>query len=197
MGREAHGPCQIGPLTEPVKAHLESTSLVLRGVSIRRQFDVTALKRVKVEGDALHFDAAGEAVTLHLGAAEAARWLKKIHTPVPTLAAKLGVSAELPAAVFGALDDAALAAALQGATTADLQAAQVLVALVLTADDLDRAVALHARMTCRQAWFVNVKGKSAVLGDTAIRETLRASGYKDNKTTAVSERFSATRYGKP
>ena len=68
---------------------------------------------------------------------------------------------------------------------------------MLTAEGLAQALDLHARMACRQAWFVNVKGKAALLGDSAIRETLRARGYKDNKTTAVSERFSATRYGKP
>jgi hypothetical protein len=116
----------------------------------------------------------------------------------PSLAAKLGVSAATPAAVFGPVaDDAELATALQGACTDDASAAAMLVALVLSADDLERAVARHADVAGAALWVVHAKGKAAVLGDTAIRQALRARGYADTKTTAVSDRLTATRYRRP
>ena len=58
------------------------------------------------------------------------------------------------------------------------------------------AITLHAGMPCRAMWVVHVEGKAAVLGDTAIRSCLRERGYMDNKTSAVSDRFTATRYAK-
>lgn len=194
MGREAQVLCTVDGKSEPVKALLESTVLILRGVDIKRRFEVAALAEVRVRGQALRFTAAGEAVTLALGAQEAQAWLKKLTTPPPSLASKLGVGAGQRARVFGPCDDAALAAALEGATTSGLADAAMLVAVALDAAELDRAVALHARMPCRTLWVVHAKGKAATLGDTAIRQSLRGRGYTDTKTTAVSERLTATRY---
>lgn len=197
MGREAQVPCTIGSHTETVKALLESKQLILRGATHQRRFELSALQRVRVHGDALAFTAGGEAVALALGAMSAQKWLDKIQAPPPTLAAKLGIGPAQPAAVFGrAADDAELAAALQGATTDQLSRASVLVAVVLSPDELTRAVALHAGMPCKGMWVVHAKGKAAALGDTAIRTALRAQGYVDNKTSAVSERLTATRYVK-
>lgn len=195
MGREAQVPCTVGDHTETVKALLESKELILRGATIKRRFELAALQRARVQGDALTFTVDGEAVSLVLGAAQAPKWLAKIQAPPPTLAAKLGIGPAQPAAVFGpALDDAELAAALAGATTDRLSHASVLVAAVFSADELSRAVSLHAGMPCKGLWVVYAKGKAAVLGDTAIRTALRAQGYVDNKTSAVSEWLTATRY---
>lgn len=198
MGREAQVVCTIGHHTEAVKALLESQELILRGPTLRRRFARAALQQLQVKADTLTFVVADETVALALGVAQAATWRDAIQAPPRSLAAKLGVSAAAPAAVFGPVaDDTELARALQGATTDDTRAAAMLVAVVLSPDDLARALDLHARMDCRQAWFVNAKGKAAPLGDSAIRQALRAQGYKDNKTTAVSEHFSATRYARP
>lgn len=198
MGREAQVACTLGTKTETVKALLESKELVLRGPTLRRRFELPALQQLRVLGDTLSFTAAGEAVSLDLGAAVAKSWLEKICTPPPTLAAKLGVSATARAAVFGPVaDDAELAAALQGVSTDDARAAAMLVAVVLSAEDLAQAVKQHADVSGPSLWVVHAKGKTAALGDAAIRQALRARGYVDNKTTAVSGRLTATRYRRP
>jgi len=196
MGRETKGLCTLGPHTEMVKALLESTAIVLRGPVIKRQIALVEVVGARVEGDCLRFEAEGEAVTLELGAEEAQKWLKKMLTPAPTLAAKLGVGPQSKAYVLGQVDDAALAQALVGATTRRPADAAVLVAIVLEETALTEAIALHAGMPCPAMWVVHLKGKAAVIGDTAIRKRLRDSGYMDNKTSAVSERFTATRYAR-
>lgn len=194
MGREALAHAQVGATADEVKALLESTELILRGPALRRRYALATMSDVAVQGDALCFRAGGEAVQLTLGAAEAAAWQRKLLTPPPTLAAKLGVSADAPALVLGTVDDAALAQALQGATTRRAADAALLIALVYSEADLQRAVARHAPLATRVMWVVHGKGKAAPLGDTAIRAALRAQGYVDNKTSAVSERLTATRY---
>ena len=98
--------------------------------------------------------------------------------------------------VLARADDAALAEAPAGASTTSASDAAVLITITLDDSDLTRAIALHAGMPCRAMWVVHVKGKAATLGGTAIRQRLRSSGYMDNKTTAVSDRFTATRYAK-
>ena len=198
MGREAQVLCTIGHLAEPVKALLESKELILRGPTLRRRFQRADLQRLQLQADTLQFEHAGEVVSLALGDAQAQKWLDALQTAPPSLAAKLGVSAATPAALFGPVaDDAELATALQGACTDDARAAAMLVALVLSADDLERAVARHADVAGAALWVVHTKGKTAALGDTAIRQTLRARGYADTKTTAVSDRLTATRYRRP
>lgn len=193
MGREQICQARVGAEAAEVKALLETSELILRG-GLRRRYPLAQLQQLQVAGDALHFQAAGEAVQLQLGAAEAQRWLAKIHRPPPTLAAKLGVSAQQPAWVHGPLDDAALAQALHGATTRNPAAAQLMLAVVGSAAALDAALQVHAALPCRALWLVHAKGPHAPLGDSAIRSTLRACGYVDNKTTAVSEVHTATRY---
>lgn len=194
MGREAQAPATVAGHTEAVKAVLEATELLLRGATLKRRYAVAALQDLQVRDDSLHFSAGGEAVALQLGAAEAGRWLTRLNTPPPTLAAKLGVSAASPALVWGVVDDAALAAALQGATTAHADQAALLLAVVASPADLAQAVALHAGLATPVLWVVHGKGRTAPLGDTAIRSTLRGQGYVDNKTSAVSDRLTATRY---
>lgn len=198
MGREAQVVCTIGHHTETVKALLESQELILRGPTLRRRFERSALLQLRVQAETLHFLAADEAVALALGAAQATKWLVALQAPPRSLAAKLGVSAAAPAAVFGPVaDDVELAAALQDATTGDVRAAAMLVALVRSPDDLAQAVQRHADVAGPALWVVHAKGKAAALGDAAIRQTLRASGYVDNKSTAVSDRLTATRYRRP
>lgn len=199
MGREAAAVCTLGAASEPVKALLESRELILRGPTIKRRFDLAALRDLRVAGDSLLFEADGEAVALELGEAEATKWRERASKPPPTLAAKLGIGPGAPAAVFGPVDDdAELAAALMGARTDRLDEATVLVAAVFSPDELADALGVHEDMPCPAIWVVHAKGgKSVALGDGAIRETLRARGYRDTKTSAVSALLTATRYVRP
>ena len=193
MGREATCTVRVGTQTAEVKALLESTELILRG-AIKRRYAITALQGVQAVDGELRFLADGERVVLQLGAADAASWAKKIATPSPSLAAKLGVSPDKPAFVFGTLDDAVLRAALKGHTTGDVQAASLLVALMHTQAELDAAIAQHQRMPCAAMWAVYPKGRGVALTDASIRTALRALGYVDNKSSAVSDTLTATRY---
>jgi hypothetical protein len=112
------------------------------------------------------------------------------------LAAKLGLAPDRPAMVLGVVDDPALSEALHGADVKNVSDAHVLLAVVHSAADLDQAVRVHAHMRASNLWVVHLKGAAAAFGDTAVRQQLRAQGYRDNKTCAVSERYTATRYGR-
>lgn len=196
MGREAPCTARVGTETAEVTALLESTAIVLRG-AIRRRYDIAALQGLQVEGGELRFQAGDEAVVLVLGEPEAGKWLKKLQTPPPTLAAKLGVSAASPALLIGptvgALDPA-LAEALAGGITTNMREARMLVAVLSKASELPRMAEFHADMICKTVWVVHAKGPNASPSDAEVRTAMRGWGYVDNKTTAVSERLTATRY---
>lgn len=199
MGREAHVECMVGGQAELVHALLETREMILRGKTLRRRFALADLEQLRVSAEDLCFAVSGESVSLRLGAAGATKWLDRIRTPAPSLASKLGIGPGRPAAVFGPVDDDAdLAAALVGARTNRLADAVSLVAAVFSMDELVQALQVHAGMSCEAVWVVHAKGgKAAALGDAVIREVLRARGYRDNKTSAVSAGLTATRYLKP
>jgi hypothetical protein len=194
MGREAICQVQVGRERAEVKALLESAELILRG-AIKRRYRVAALQGVRVADGVLHFQADGEAVAVFLGDKQSQSWATKINTPPPSLAAKLGVGPAQRAFVLGTLDDDQLSQALQGATTTDTKSAHALLAVVRSEADLQNAIKTHSRMPCPAMWVVYGKGKAAV-GDSVVRQTLRAAGYMDNKTSAVSDTLTATRYAR-
>ncbi|WAC75081.1 hypothetical protein OU995_10435 [Roseateles sp. SL47] len=197
MGDEVQVLCELGEERRLVRAFLESQELVLRG-ALRRRFLITGMAAPRVQSGALMFESTeGDTVSLHLGEVLANKWLKKIQTPPPSLAAKLGISASQRAFVLGDVTDETLSQALQGTTTTQPVAAVVLVTMVRTIADLQAAVAAHAQMPCRGLWLVHEKGANAPLPDSRIRVAMRELGYKDHKITGVSDRWTATRYAKP
>lgn len=187
MGRESTCPARVGDAAGDVTALLESTEIILRG-AIKRRWPLAQLQGVAVRGQTLAFSVGAEAVTLALGEAEARKWADKLSRPPPTLAAKLGVSAQKPAWVLGQVADAALAEALAGATTPDLTQATQCVAVIDREADL---AALLERLPAMPVWAVYPKGGGF---DAVVRNALRGAGFADNKTSAVSERYTATRY---
>ncbi len=196
MGREAQCQCTLNQRSHSVHAQLESSTLILRGATLKRNFQIPALTDLRSEDGMLRFMAGGENIALALGRTEAPKWLKKMTTPPPSLATKLQIHPGAPAFVYGHADDPALVAALSGATTNHPAEANVLVAVVLQDDDLSAAIALHATMPCPAVWVVYRKGPTAVPGEKAIRQRLRAVGYMDNKVSAVSNQLTATRYAR-
>lgn len=196
MGREASCTARVGAETAEAKALLESTTVVLRG-DLKRRWDIAALQQLRVEGDELRFNVGDEEVALVLGEKEAGKWLTKLQTPPPTLAAKLGVSAENPALLIGPTIgplDPALAEALAGGLTTNPRQARMLVAVLSKPSELPRMADYHAGMICKTVWVVHPKGPDASPSDTEIRLELRSRGYVDNKTSAVSDKLTATRY---
>lgn len=195
MGREATCLATVGEQQAEVKALLESTSLILRG-ALRRHWDVAALQGIHADGERLCFQAGAEPVTLQLGAATARSWATKMLTPPPSLSAKLGVDAQRPAYVIGRMEDAALLQALEGACTPKLQQAVCVLAVLRTPAELQALVARLDRLPPLPLWVVHGKGRAAAVGDAPVRGALRALGYIDSKTTAVSDALTATRYAR-
>lgn len=199
MGREASCTARVGNETAEVAALLESTTVVLRG-AIKRRWDIAALQNLRVQADELRFEAGKdpeEAVALVLGEKEAGKWLTKLQTPPPTLAAKLGVSPQNPALLIGPTVgtlDPALAEALSHGLTGNLNEARMLVAVISKPGELERMVDFHATMLCKTVWVVHPKGRDAFPSDGEVRMELRSRGYVDNKTSAVSDKLTATRY---
>ncbi|SEK54304.1 hypothetical protein SAMN05216359_102148 [Roseateles sp. YR242] len=197
MGYEAQALCELGLQREHVKALLESHEILLRG-AIRRRFVLTSILNPRVKDDVLAFESAdGDTVTLHLGSDVSEKWLRKIQTLPPSLAEKLGIGPDRPAAVFGTVPDEALAQALSNGTeTRNLQAATVLIAVVKTPADLAAAVQMHSTMPCRGLWIIHRKGPKAALPEAQIRATLRDLAYRDHKIAGVSSQWTATRYAR-
>lgn len=196
MGREAPCTARVGQETAEVTARLESTSVVLRG-DIKRKWAIAALQNLRVDGDELRFEAGDEAVALVLGDKEAGKWLAKLQAPPPTLAAKLGVSASNPALLIGPTVgtlDPALAEALAGGITTNVREARMLVAVLSKASELPRMAEFHADMICKTVWVVHPKGPEADPSDAVVRIAMRGWGYVDNKTSAVSDQLTATRW---
>jgi hypothetical protein len=196
MGREARCTARVGDQSAEVTALLESTTVVLRG-DLKHKWDIATLQNLRVDDGALRFEAGDDAVALQLGEPEAGKWLKKLQTPPPTLAAKLGVSAANPALLIGPTVgtlDPALAEALAGGITTNLREARMLVAVISKPGELQRMADFHADMICKTVWVVHPKGPGANPSDADVRLELRARGYVDNKTSAVSDKLTATRY---
>lgn len=196
MGREARCTARVGAESADATALLESTAIVLRG-ALKRRWDIAALQALRVEDGELRFEAGDEAVALALGEPEAGKWLKKLQTPPPTLAAKLGISADNRALLIGPTSgtlDPALAEALAAGLTSNPREAALLVAVVCKRDELARLADFHAGMRCKTVWVVHPKGPGANPSDADVRLEMRARGYVDNKTSAVSDALTATRY---
>ncbi|MCZ4343361.1 hypothetical protein O4H52_17230 [Sphingomonadaceae bacterium G21617-S1] len=192
MGLEAICACTVDGERAETRALLESRELILRA-PFRRSFAVAGLEEVRVDGDDLLLSSGDSRIALTLGAA-APKWAKKIATPAPSLASKLGIGHASPAFVIGKVDDEALAEALDG-HTAPAEKARLSVAIVGDAGELDAALARHAALPHgSHIWVIHGKGQKAAFGDNAVRAHMRGLGYRDSKSSAVSDSLSATRY---
>ncbi len=191
MGREARCEATWGTRSGQVSVHLDASELRVRG-AFRAVAPLAAIGEVRADAGVLRFRAGADEVALALGAG-APRWATALRTPPPSLAAKLGIATATRVIVEGAVDDAALAAALDAGTRTRDGAADLVVARV---DDADALAAVLARREPQLAggarlWVVYVKGKGAPLGETAVRAMLRERGFIDVKVAAVSPRLTA------
>jgi hypothetical protein len=192
MGKEAITLACVGPESGEVKALLESSELILRG-AIKRLLPKSTITDVQVTDTGLSFSCAGETVTLALDVPTAAAWAKAIVKEPPSLKEKLGLVNGARALALGSWEDAALSTALEGACTNDLATAALIIACVTGADDLAAARQMAA---ARPIWAVYPKGAAVSFGDSAIRKDMRAHGFKDTKSCAVSDLLTATRYNR-
>jgi hypothetical protein len=197
MGREAICECTFADTTAEVKALLESEELILRG-DIRIRAPLQALRNVRVESECLCFNLDKHPVRLRLGAAAAKSWAKKIASPPPTLADKLGITGKTVRTI-GSISDRALESALHSA--AQISARNP--ALILSYVDTPESLAITLREAKAQLarsipiWLVYRKGPGHPLNESAIRATLRAQGLMDTKVASVSTELSALRFNLP
>ncbi len=189
MGLEAECALETEGATHRVKALLESRELILRG-ELRRTFAFSEITDVAAYDGALRFTHGGIAYTLRLPRAET--WAKKLTTPPPSLASKLGISPDKPAFVIGAIVDEALAAALDGNTVPDAASAAQIIVIAETPD----ALPAPADLPGLPVWIVYPKGARSPLPESAVRGQMRGAGWADTKTSAVSERLTALRFHK-
>jgi hypothetical protein len=196
MGLEAECRARCGRTSGEVKALLESRELILRG-TIKRTLPIAQIRQVVAAEGNLEFACGEEKYSLALGALESTRWARKLTTPAPTLARKLGVSPDTPAWLIGMPAEPALREALAGATTRRIAAAHLCVAIVSDPGALAGALKKFATLPeAMPIWIIHGKGPRALLGEAAVRQLMRAAGYMDNKVSAVSEALSATRYAR-
>ena len=195
MGREAEGQARWWGQDGAVKALLESDGIILRG-DIRAKLRRDDLMDWRVDGDDLCLRAGGEPLILTLGAKEAAAWVKELDKPLPSLAAKLGVSGSARGWVIGGPAPEEIAIALAGAEAAGPEGAAMIVAILTGPDDLGAALAAGLA-TGLKVWCVHGKGKGAAVGDAVVRAAFRGADWMDVKACTVSDAFTATLYRPP
>jgi hypothetical protein len=197
MGREATCHVQWAGEAGPAKVLLESKELIVRGSGklARRSVSLASLTQIEVQGEMLCFRADAEAVAITLGAAQALSWAKKLATPPPTLAAKLGIGAATRLALIGEFDDGELAEAIAEAASTESRQPDLMLALVKNTADLNFALDVHEGFAAHPpVWIVYPKGAGKAIGETEIRDTLRRAGLMDTKIASVSAALTALRF---
>ena len=178
-----------------VTAHLDATELTVRG-AFRARAPLASLRDVRADGEALRFRTGADDVVLILGRA-AHRWADALAKPPPTLAAKLGITAQTRVLAVGAPGDGELGRAL-AVGIATTEEPDLIVARVDAADTLARIAFEHAALIERRVplWIVYTKGEGAPLGETAVRAMLRERGLIDLKVASVSATLTALQFAR-
>lgn len=197
MGREAKCICTWNGKKSSVKALLEPPELIVRG-EMRRRIPFAKMQKVKADGEVLRFTFEDEPVELSLGSAMAAKWAEALLKPPPSLANKLGITADSTVRMIGPADDSALKTALAEAKDVSKRKGDLILALVDTPADLHSALMKAADQlnAGTPIWFIYRKGPGHPLNENLVRTVALATGIVDTKVAAVSPEFSALRFVK-
>ena len=195
MGREAQCECECNGERGTVKALIEPPDLILRG-EIRRRLPFSQLTQVRTDGRFLRFLCGPDTFVLALGVAMAEKWAKALTTPPPTLAKKLGISADTVVHVIGTVDDDALLQALSSAKALAAEDAEVIVARVNSSQELAFALRAARRPVAARVpiWFIYPKGPGHPLNEKDVRSSGLAFGLVDTKVASVSPTLTALRF---
>jgi len=194
MGREANCDCHWADQTAPCKVLLETHELIVRG-AIRRSVPIASLTEVSVRDGDLIFRAGDDEVTLSLGSTLAQSWAKKLTTPPPTLAAKLGILPGTRLALIGEIEGEELKTAIAGTASTESREVTLILALVKTREDLNYVLDRYPTYTSNPPiWTIYPKGTKQPLGESEIRSTLRHEGFIDTKIASVSQTLTALRF---
>jgi hypothetical protein len=197
VGREATCTCIWNGKKGTVKALIEPPDLILRG-ELRHRIPIARIQAVKAERDQLRFVIEGEVVSLLLGSEAAARWADTLLRPPPSLAQKLGISADKTVWMIGTIDEANLKAALTEAKSVSRRDGELILARIDTPTDLQSALARAADQLRAGVpiWFIYRKGSGHPLNENLVRSIALETGIVDTKVAAVSTEFSALRFVK-
>jgi hypothetical protein len=197
MGREAICECTFDGTVAKVKALLESEELILRGdISVRAPLH--ALHHVRVESESLCFNLDKGPIRLDLGAATAKSWARKIKSPPPSLADKLGITGKTVRTI-GPIADQTLYSALCSAALIRAERPELIISCVDTPETLAATLRAAKAQLARSIpiWLVYRKGPGHPLNEAAIRTCLRAQGLMDTKVASVSPELTALRFSLP
>ncbi len=191
MGREAEAQIEFAGQNGFGKILLEANELILRG-EIRARIARKTITGFTTEGDDLVVVTAEGALRVNLGAKQAALWQQALAKPPPSLGTKLGISSLTPARVIGRVTDPALIAVLHGVTTTD---SMLILAEVSDQTCFDNVLEVLQNLSAPTFWGVTAKGKSA-FPEANLRSQMRAAGFIDSKSCAISDLHSATRFSR-
>jgi hypothetical protein len=195
MGREATCICEWNGVAARVKALVEPPELILRG-ELKRSVPFAEMRQVSADGGRLRFKVGNDAVELELGETVAEKWKKAILTPPPTLAKKLGITPESTIWVIGKIDDEALARAVAEARATKRKGADIIVARVNTAAELNRAFKSVDDLTRAGVpiWIVYRKGPGHPVCEADVRSAGLAADIVDVKVAAVSSKLTGLKF---
>jgi hypothetical protein len=210
MGREAVCHYRWATDSGRCKVLLETSELILRPVgkagSARGVFPIATLKQVETRENSLHLQWGSEAVELTFesedGASLALSWARKLLTPPPTLAAKLGIRVGSQLKVIGELECDELRAAVRDAASLESRSPELILAYVNCAADLNYVLDSYIAFSEKPPiWIIYAKGmnKSKAIkriGETEVREMLRRDGFIDTKVASVSATLTGLRFKK-
>lgn len=179
-----------------VTLRLEASGLQISGER-RARVPRTAWSQVEVDDGVVSFIADGDLYRFRLGAA-ASVWADALLATAVSLAEKLGVAHGETVAVRGEPPLAELRLALADAPRVTPWEAAVVIVVVGTRAELDALpVWFRECGIATQVWIVHGKGRdNAAPGDAAVRDVLRAAGWRDTKRSAIGDAWSATRYAR-
>jgi hypothetical protein len=198
MGLESTCNLREGPESLPVRVHLDSDRLEIRG-AVRRDVPFKAVESAvtKPDGTLRLEHPGGPTVLVFADAKTAEKWAEKIRSP-RSLIDKLGLKPDSRVAVLG-VDDAdflAQATARLGAKPATIPAGGMdfIFHAANSAAELAKLKALKAHLQPAGAiWVVSLKGKAAKIKDTDVMQAARVAGLVDNKVCSFSATHTALR----
>ena len=195
MGREAQCECECNGERATIKALIEPPELILRG-EIRRRLPFSQLKQVRADGQFLRFLCGPDTFVLALGTAIAEKWATALTTPPPSLAKKLGISADTVVRVIGAVDDEVLREALSSAKAVADKDADLILARVNSPQELASALRSAAKQLAARVpiWFIYLKGRGHAINENDVRSSGLAAGIVDTKVASVSPTLTALRF---
>lgn len=189
MGLEAKTLIHTENLCFEINAYLESRELIIRG-PLKLRIAFSEIENLHIDGDDLSFDFQNDNFRLELGK-DVKKWHDKILAPPKSLFEKLGLKPNVSICAISNISSQTLRDTIEN-NLSPIESADFLFAEIMSEPELLNALKQNE---CRKPiWIANIKGKASPLGENTIREIMRSHSFKDNKTCAIDDVWSATRY---